>query len=80
MKVYTSLTTEPLFSTPRKLLVNLMTIYFINASQNLLRNLGKANNQFQDYLKNPSEQILFLKQAETGEVLKILKSLNIKKN
>ena len=80
MKVYTSLTTEPHFSTPRKLLVNLMTIYFINASQNLLRNLGKANNQFQDYLENPSEQILFLKQAETGEVLKIRKSLNIKKN
>ena len=35
--------------------------YFINVSQKLLKNLRKTNNQFQDYLKNPSEHSLFLK-------------------
>ena len=54
--------------------------YFINISQNLLKNLGKTNNQFQDHLKNPSEHSLFLKETEPGEVLQLLKSLNIKKS
>ena len=35
---------------------------------------------FQDYLKNPNEHSLFLKEAEPGEVLKILNSLNTKKS
>ena len=54
--------------------------YFINVSQNILKNLGKTNNQFQDYLKNPSEHSLFLKETQPGEVLQILKSLNIRKS
>ena len=54
--------------------------YFINISQNLLKNLGKTNNQFQDYLKNQSEHSLFVKETKPAEVLKILKSLNIKKS
>ena len=54
--------------------------YFLNIFQNLLKNLGKTNNQFQDYVKNPSERSLLLKETEPGEVLQILKSLNIKKS
>ena len=52
---------------------------FINVSQNLPKNLGKTNNQFQNYLKNLSEHSLFSKETEPGEVLQILKSLDIKK-
>lgn len=54
--------------------------YFINISQNLLKNLGKTYNQFQDHLKNPSDRSLFLKEVEPGEVLKIPKSLNTAKS
>ena len=35
---------------------------------------------FQDYLKNPNEHSLFLKEAEPVEILKILNSLNTKKS
>lgn len=54
--------------------------HFINTSQNLLKKMGKTYNQFQDYLKNPIERSLLLKEVEPGEVLKILKSLNITKS
>ena len=54
--------------------------YLINVSQNPLKNLGKTNNQFQDYLTNPCEHSLFLKETEPGEVLQILKSLNLEKS
>ena len=27
--------------------------YFVNVAQNLLRELGEANNKFQDFLKDP---------------------------
>ena len=54
--------------------------HFINISQNLLKKMGKTYNQFQDYLKNPIERSLLLKEVEPGEVLKILKSLNITKS
>ena len=42
--------------------------------------MGKTYNQFQDYLKNPSERSLLLKEVEPGEALKILKSLIITKS
>ena len=44
------------------------------------KKLGKTSNKFQDYLKNPSEYSLFLKEAEPGEVLKILNNLHSKKS
>ena len=53
--------------------------YFTNVAQELLKKLGKTN-KFQDYEKNPNEQSLFSKQAEPGEVLKILNSLDTKKS
>ena len=40
----------------------------------------KTNNQFLDYLKNPSGHSMFLKETELGEAIQILKSLNIKKS
>ena len=50
--------------------------YFINVAQNLLKDLGDTNNQFQDYLKNEHN---FLKETEPQEVFKILRELNAKK-
>ena len=53
---------------------------FINVAQNLLKDLGDTNNQFQDYLKNLNEHSLFLKETEPEEVFKILRELNAKKD
>ena len=41
---------------------------FINVAENLLKDLGDTNNQFQDYLKNLNEHSLFLKETEPEEV------------
>ena len=65
MKIFTSLTMEPALDTNK--FDSKFNEYFINVSQNL-KNLGKTN-QFQEYLKNPSEHSLFLKETEPGEVL-----------
>ena len=48
-------------------------------AQNLLKNLSETNNKFQDYLKNPNEHIMFLKETDPDEVYKILKNLDVKK-
>ena len=48
-------------------------------AQNLLKNLGETNNKFQDYLKNPNEHSMFLKETDPDEVYKILKNLDVKK-
>ena len=53
---------------------------FINVAQNLLKDLGDTNNQFQDYLKNLNEHSLFLKETEPEEAFKILRELNAKKD
>ena len=53
---------------------------FINVAQNLLKDLGDTNNQFQDYLKNLNEYSLFLKETEPEKVFKILRELNAKKD
>ena len=39
----------------QKLAGNKFNTYFSNVAQNLLKDLGKTNNKYQDYLKNPSE-------------------------
>ena len=39
----------------QKLVGNKFNTYFTNVTQNLLKDLGKTNNKYQDYLKNPSE-------------------------
>ena len=55
MKIFTSLTMEPALDTNK--FDSKFNDYFINVSQNL-KNLGKTN-QFQEYLKTPSEQACF---------------------
>ena len=53
--------------------------YFTNVAKNLLKDLGKTNNKYQDYLKNPSEHSFFLKEVTPDEVCKWIQKLDIKK-
>ena len=46
--------------------------YFMNDAQNLLKDLGESNNEFQDYLKNPDKHSFFLKEVDPEEVNKLL--------
>ena len=61
-------------------IANKFNNYFTNVAQEVVKKLRKTNNKFQDYLKNPNEHSVFLKEAEPGGVLKILNSLNTKKS
>ena len=67
-----SLVTDP------KVVAKKFNNYFVNDAKNLLKDMGESNNQYQDYLKNPSEHSFFLKEIETIETLKLLKNLNQK--
>ena len=53
--------------------------YFVNVAKNLLKGMGEASNQYQDYLKSPCEHFFFLMEIEPIETLKLLKNLNPKK-
>ena len=53
--------------------------YYTNVASQLLNDLGKANTKYQDYLKNPNESTLFLKETDHGEILKLLSSLDTSK-
>ena len=47
----------------QKLVANKFNTYFTNIAQNLLKDLGKTNNKYQDYLKNPSEHSFLPKEV-----------------
>ena len=40
-----------LITSNQKTVANMFNDYFINVAQNLLKDLGESNNEFQDYLK-----------------------------
>ena len=42
--------------------------YFQIYPKSFSKKLGKTNSKFQDYLKNPNNNCLFLKEAEPGKV------------
>ena len=52
---------------------------FTNVAKKLLENMGETNNKFQDYLKNPNEHNLFMKETDPEEVNKYPNYLDIKK-
>ena len=57
----------------QKTVANKFNDYFINVAQNLLKDLGKSNNEFQDYLKNPNKQFLFKRSTPRGSAYVTLK-------
>ena len=58
----------------QSLVANNFNNYFVNVSQNLLKGLGKTNNQ----LKNPNEHSFFLWETTPDEVAGVLKKFDIK--
>ena len=64
----------------QKTVTNKFNDYFINVAQNLLKDLGESNNEFQYYLKNPNKHSFFLKEVDPEEVHKLLLKINAKKS
>ena len=48
----------------QKVVSNKFSNYFVNVSQNLLRELGEPNNKFQDYLKDTNTHIFFSRKQQ----------------
>ena len=59
----------------KKTVANRFNNYFINVAKNLMQKHGKSNNGFQDYLKNPNVNSLFLNENDPGKVYNLLTKL-----
>lgn len=53
--------------------------FFVNIADKLNNKIMKKDSKFQDYLKNPSKNKLFLKETTPDEIIKIINNLDSKK-
>ena len=53
-------------------------MYFVTLAQNVVDGIWGSADKLQDYLKNPDEQCMYLKEVDPGEILKIINNLDIK--
>ena len=60
--------------TNQKTISNRFNNYYINVAQNLIKEMGESNTEFQDYLKNPNEHSFFLNETTPDEIDKHLKN------
>ena len=58
-----------------KKIANSFNQYFTNVADTLSKKIPKTNNAVQDYLKNPNEHSLFLKETSPHEIPLIIDSL-----
>ena len=49
--------------TNQKTISNKFNQRFINTAKTLIENIGKSNNKFQDFLKNPNEHSFFINES-----------------
>ena len=66
--------------TDQKKVANIFSRYYANVANNLLKNIEKTPTKFQDYLKNPNENSMFLNEIDPGDVFSALSSLDTKKS
>ena len=66
--------------TDQKTVVNKMNNYFINVADNLAQKIPKHNTKYQDFLKNPNEHSIYLTEATSYEISKIIHDLSNSKS
>ncbi len=66
--------------TDQKLVVNRFNKFYTTIADKLVANLGKPATKYQDYLKNPNEHTIFLKETDHGEVATLIYKLDITKS
>ena len=64
------------FVTDHKQVANKFNQFFTNVADDLSKSIKKGNTTFQDYLKNPNESSLFLKETTPHEVSQILQQMD----
>ena len=63
-------------TTNQKIVTNKFNQFYTSMADDLVSKLGKTNNKYQDYLKNPNKHSIFFNEIEPDEVLKLLHKLN----
>ena len=66
--------------TKQRIVAKKFNKYFIDVAENLLKDLGKTNNKFQNYLKNSNENSFFLKEIEQDGNLQTTSESHYKKS
>ena len=66
--------------TDQKVVANKFNDYYGHIADELVEKLPKPNTKFQDYLKNPNEHSMFLKETEPAEVYQLLTKLDVNKS
>ena len=70
---------EGLIITDQKRVADRFNRFFTNVADNLLSKIPNSNTKYQDYLKNPNENSIFIKEVDFGEVHDLLKNLDTTK-
>ena len=65
--------------TDQKIVAAKFNKFYTNIAGKLLRDLGKPNTKYQDYLKNPNEHSMYLNETDPGEIGEIIHKLDITK-
>ena len=65
--------------TDQKTVSKMFNTYFINVAGNLEKKIPKPRTKFQDYLKNPNEHSIYLKETTPAEVNKLTCGLDANK-
>ena len=66
--------------TNQKTISNKFNQCFINTAKTLIENIGKSNNKFQDFLKNPNEHSFFINESTPEEIMGLIKKLDTKQS
>ena len=64
-----------ILTSDKKRIANNFNHYFVNVAENLSKQIPNTNNKYQDYLKNPNEHSLFLKETTPHEISLIIQNL-----
>ena len=59
----------------KKKIANSFNHYFTNVADELSKKIPNTNNKFQDFLKNPNEHSIFLKETTPHEIILIINNL-----
>ena len=65
--------------TDQKTVSKMFNNYFINVAGNLESKIPKPKTKFQDYLRNPNEHSIYLKETTPAEVNKLICTLDANK-
>ena len=65
--------------TDQKVVSKMFNNYYINVAGNLEKKIPKPKTKFQDYLKNPNEHSIYLKETTPAEVNKLTCDLDANK-